>query len=281
MADPDSRPSLRGDEAELFRAYNDELLRTVSRSVRVSTPQIVEDACSFAWATFLRNQPDRDGNWRGWLFRVAQFESWRLEREHTRDHPTSDGEWVEGEWIVVDQRDQYAIRDELEDALSIIERLPPRLRPIAMLRGMGVRPKEIGEITGDGKVRVSQLIARANAEVYEIRRERAHHIDPGPPRAQQLWRLEHDQPDWLTDRIGRFPRSVRRALSQSDRRRAWRRAALALDDYRSVIGAKRFAEGRDAPPRDPEERRAYDIAKRAVDELARARGNSIGRGLGD
>src|SRR5919204_505986 len=104
MADSDSHPALRGDEAELFQAYNDELLRTLSRSVRVSTPQTIEDA------------------------------------------------------------------------LSIIERLPPRLRRIAMLRGMGVRPKEIGEITGDSRVRVSQLIARANAEVYEIRAERAHHV---------------------------------------------------------------------------------------------------------
>jgi DNA-directed RNA polymerase specialized sigma24 family protein len=94
MADPDSRPPARGDEAELCRAYNDELLQTVARSVRASSPQTIEDACAFAWAKFMENQPDRDRNWRGWLFRVAQFESWRLERERSHDIPTQGAQRV-------------------------------------------------------------------------------------------------------------------------------------------------------------------------------------------
>jgi hypothetical protein len=48
----------------------------------------------------------------------------------------------------------------------------------------------------------------------------------------------------LTERIGRVPRSSRRqSAGQTEARRAWRRAALALDDYRyhggAVIGDRR------------------------------------------
>jgi DNA-directed RNA polymerase specialized sigma24 family protein len=87
MADHDSRPPARGDEAELFRAFNHELVRSLARSVRVSSPQVIEDACAFAWAQFMERQPERDRNWRGWLFRVAQRESWRLDRERGQDVP--------------------------------------------------------------------------------------------------------------------------------------------------------------------------------------------------
>jgi RNA polymerase sigma factor (sigma-70 family) len=280
MADHDSRPPVRGDEGDLFRGYNDEPLQTVARAVRASSPQIIEDACAFAWATFLENQPDRDRNWKAWLFRVAQRESWRLEREHSRDIPTRDGEYAPHERLVIDRHDHYEIRDELDDAFSVVARLPARLRRIAVLRALGMRAKEIGELTGDSQARVSQLIARANAEVYEVLAERAHHAEPGSPRAERLWQLEHDQPDWLTERIGRLPRSKRNSLSSSTRRLAWRRAALALDDYRQTVGAARF-HALDGPSDDPGERRAFEAAKRAIDELAHARGRSIGRGLGD
>src|SRR2546423_12724160 len=126
MADHDSRPPARGDEAELFRAYNDELLRTVARSVRVSSPQTVEDACAYAWAKFMEHQPDRDRNWQGWLFRVAQFESWRLERQAGRDVRLRTSEYEPRTWSAVDPRDRYEIHDDVDDAFSILERLPQR-----------------------------------------------------------------------------------------------------------------------------------------------------------
>ena len=48
MADRDSRPPARGDEAELFRAFNEHLVRDVARAVRVWSPQLIEDACAYA-----------------------------------------------------------------------------------------------------------------------------------------------------------------------------------------------------------------------------------------
>jgi hypothetical protein len=44
-----------------------------------------------------------------------------------------------GGWVPVDPRDQYAIRDGVEDAFSVLEHLSPRLRQIAMLRALGMR----------------------------------------------------------------------------------------------------------------------------------------------
>jgi hypothetical protein len=92
--------------------------------------------------------------------------------------------------------------------------------------------------------------------------------------------LERDEPRWLTDRIGRAPRASRRSISQSEARRAWRRAALALDNYRTAIGARRFGDAAEVPA-DPELRPHHETARRAVADLADARGRSIGRGLGD
>jgi len=76
MAD-DYKPQ-QGDEAELFALYNDELMRRVRGAVRTS-PETVEDACSIAWAQFLRHQPDRKRDWRAWLFKTAQREAWALD----------------------------------------------------------------------------------------------------------------------------------------------------------------------------------------------------------
>ena len=80
MPDSADFPPARGDEADLFRAFHATLMRSVARSVGTSSPQVVEDACAFAWAAFLERQPDRDRNWRGWLYRTAERHAWRLER---------------------------------------------------------------------------------------------------------------------------------------------------------------------------------------------------------
>jgi DNA-directed RNA polymerase specialized sigma24 family protein len=73
------REPQRGDEGELFAEFNDSLMRAVQRRVRTSRDN-VEDACAIAWSTFLRRQPDRNRNWRGWLVTVAVREAIRLDR---------------------------------------------------------------------------------------------------------------------------------------------------------------------------------------------------------
>jgi hypothetical protein len=73
-----------GDEAELFQNVHRRLTRIV-RSLVNTSPDIVDDACNYAWMEFIRHQPDRDGGWRAWLVTTAQREAWRLdgrERAH-------------------------------------------------------------------------------------------------------------------------------------------------------------------------------------------------------
>ena len=56
---------LVGDEAELFLGFHRQLVRTIQHRVNTS-PEIVDDACAFAWIRFMYLQPDRERNWR-WL----------------------------------------------------------------------------------------------------------------------------------------------------------------------------------------------------------------------
>ena len=133
----------QGDEAELFELYNRQLMRRVSAVVRTS-PEIIEDACSIAWAQFLRHQPDRTREWRAWLFRTAQREAWILDGKRRETKPFDE---VGGDGHSVteprDPRDAFTERDELEAAVDVLAQLPPRLRRIASLRATGHRYKEI------------------------------------------------------------------------------------------------------------------------------------------
>src|SRR4051812_22709742 len=126
--------------------------------------------------------------------------------------------------------DPYATHLEVGEAFDVLERLPERLRRVALLRALGMRHKDIGELTGDSPTRVGQLVARANVHIYEILEERAQAREDLPVRAQRLVDLEQRPPEWLVDEIGKPPRLTRRDTSLSETRRAWRRAALALDD---------------------------------------------------
>src|SRR4051794_4344744 len=113
MADQTTRPGARGDEAELFRAYNQQFMQTVTKSLNDSSPAVVEDACSFAWSQFMYYQPSRERNWQGWLFRTAQREAWRLERESREHTPlrTAEQELKTEFADPVSPRDDYAVRD--------------------------------------------------------------------------------------------------------------------------------------------------------------------------
>src|SRR4051794_21999094 len=139
MATSDEFPEPRGDEAELFRSFNDELLRDIARAVRVRSPHTVEDACAFAWMEFMRHQPDRDLNWRGWLFRTAQRQAWTIERESRQTLALRDFEWEQfGPTRDAVGPDTTQINRDVQDALDLIGELPPRLQRIALMRGLGL-----------------------------------------------------------------------------------------------------------------------------------------------
>jgi RNA polymerase sigma factor (sigma-70 family) len=68
----------RGDEEALYRAHHTRLLRLIARDVS-ARPQVIEDACGFAWAELLARQPERTSVV-GWLRVVARREAIRLAR---------------------------------------------------------------------------------------------------------------------------------------------------------------------------------------------------------
>lgn len=82
----------------------------------------------------------------------------------------------------------------------------------------------------------------------------------------------------LVDEIGRLPALTRHAESQTTQRRAWRRAALALDDLRSLVGTDRVSVVVAERHVEPELRRPLELARPAIDEL---RGPTRERRIGD
>jgi DNA-directed RNA polymerase specialized sigma24 family protein len=142
MADQTPFPPARGDEAALFRDFNAELMRTAAGVVRASSPQVIEDAVGHAWARFMQYQPDLDRNWKGWLFRTAQREAWALEAAR-REHASLDDDGRHERWaigLLPRAHDPYATRREVGEAFEVLDRLPERLRRVALLRALGDAP---------------------------------------------------------------------------------------------------------------------------------------------
>ncbi len=207
------------------------------------------------------------------MYRTAERQAWKLERSIRQTEslePTVLDE-VEVEELVA-PLDEIEMRNDVNDALSVIGRLPLRLQRIALLRALGFRHDEIGALTGDSTSRVHALVRQANRRIDVQLVERSRSGEPWSPRAERLWQLEHAPPEWLLQRLGR-PVLVRdRSPSPSVRRLAWRRAAIALDDLRRAAGPSRFEAMGERPPSEPELRRLHAVATRAVAALESERG---------
>ena len=268
MAD-DYKPQ-QGDEAELFVSYNDALMRRVRAAVH-TTEEIVEDACSIAWAQFLRHQPDRP-TCRAWLMTTATREAWSLDRRRRQTRSlssTAEDGWIAGE--PMDPRDQIELRDELDAAVQVLEQLPPRLRRIAFLRATGYRYTEISEITGDSRTRISQLVRRANDHIREALEELDDPMVSAPRRAIRLRQLEESPPNWLVRELGRPPLKHRLQRAYATRILSWRRAALAIETYRDQAGFHSEDEALGLRPRDEPSAEAFDAAVRAIEIVGRER----------
>ena len=225
--DPPPRPRLRGDESELFRSFHGKLRRAVRRLVDTS-PDIVDDACNFAWMEFIRCQPDRERSWRSWLITVAQREAWKL---HAKE-ASHDGAEIPGRDGLLhepaDPRDMLSVRAELRVALDSLAAVPDRRGQVKALQVTGFTYVEIGERLGLGHTRVTE----ANAAIRKERERLAPARSSAPARAQRLEELQDRPPTWLTNAIGQPP--GRRVPGQVVL--PWQRAALAIDD---IIGRRR------------------------------------------
>jgi DNA-directed RNA polymerase specialized sigma24 family protein len=135
----------RGDELDLYAEFHFELVRKVQNRVSTSREN-VDDACAFAWVQFFAHQPDRDGAWKGWLYRVATREAFTLDKLARRD---ADLVGDRGQDIdVVDPRDRPAELDEFLSAMQELQRLPPRLQQLVLLRSQVDTQQEVADRVG-------------------------------------------------------------------------------------------------------------------------------------
>lgn len=175
-----------------------------------TSPDVVDDACAFAWTEFLRYQPDRDKVWRVWLVTTAHREAWRLHRAEARNIPTE----VVDEYGDVrsvreasDDRDHVAIRQRLRDALDAFAKVPERRRSVKALQVTGFSYDEIAEKTGLSTTRINHMLTEANAVVRDEQSRLA--VDRSPSaRAERLHTIEHQPPRWLVAAIGERPGNV-------------------------------------------------------------------------
>jgi RNA polymerase sigma factor (sigma-70 family) len=269
---------LRGDEATLFREYNDELVRVVGGAVRTSHSN-VEDACAFAWSQFLVHQPDRDRSWKAWLFRVAQREAWKLHRHATRAELEFGAE-QDASADLPTQRDTWDLvcaRSGAAEALQTLHALPPRMRRAAMLRVAGLSYDEIAHTTGDTPRTVHRLLRQADERIRDAVIKRRAGERPSHARAHRLDELERQPPDWLVRAIG-YPPTGKRCPMQTVIR--WRRAAMLIDDYRTTHGVSHPSDPLGGLPADPAAARWY---ARVEASIARSLGGSrdnVSRALG-
>jgi RNA polymerase sigma factor (sigma-70 family) len=210
---------LQGDEEAVFARYSARLRRLTQLSVHTSR-DIVDDACAFAWAQFLRHQPRRET--------VARREALRLDAiERGVDHAVDDAEV--GEQVASARRTQETTHEMLELRERLAE-LPLRERTVLVRKAMGWSYEELARELGVSRSRIDQLLSRAASRMREMDIQEQ---DLASPRARRLREIELAPPAYIRRSIGQPPRPDPKHTSE-DLRREWKRLVLAIEDYRVV-----------------------------------------------
>lgn len=139
-----------------------------------TSPENVEDACSFAFVQLLRHQPNCDSAY-AWLVTVAVREAIKLDRQSRRTLPlqttNGDGDLVPEP---VDRTDTLAIRLEMIAAREAITaaRLSSRQARMIALQALGLDYQEIAASIGATTRTVERQILRTRRHLREVRRTR-------------------------------------------------------------------------------------------------------------
>ena len=262
-----------GDEADLYLEYNHVLVDRLKHRASGVAVHDIEDAAASAWIQFFRHQPDRDGPWQRWLYKTARGELRRQDAERLQ-HPTTLREAAEP----IDPRDRFGERIEFMAAMHELNRLPKLMREVLVVNSQVQFQRDVAQILGLHLSRVNHLLSSAGSTVRAMAENRATRGCPsGSPRAARLRELEAEPPDWLIEAIGTVPT---RGQNVGASVIAWRRAALAIDDYRREHGWHSKSDGLGPKPTaDLGARRAHERARRAVAQLDEAREHQRGRSL--
>ena len=165
-----SAPMPHGDEEALYRAHHKRLLRLIARDVP-ARPQVIEDACGFAWTELLARQPERTSIV-GWLRIVARREAIRLAQSDRVTVLMSaidpDGLTDRGQSTSCPTASASQHRDAL-DALVLLAGLPERKRTFLAAKVAGYSYDEIASELDVSWLTVNRQLVRARAAVREAR----------------------------------------------------------------------------------------------------------------
>ena len=140
---------------------------------------------------------------------------------------------------------------------------------MVLIRSQVWKQEEVAEVMGIRPDQVERLLRAAAVQLAEVNESRHDRERPvASPRAARLRELEDDPPEWLTSAIGRCPA---RSKSSVGVVLAWRRAALAIEDYRTVSCHESPTEAIGLAPSEPAARRSYVRAQRAIGEVSNER----------
>jgi RNA polymerase sigma factor (sigma-70 family) len=161
-----SSPAQRGDEEDLYRTHHRRLLRLIAADV-TARPQVIEDACAFAWAELLARQPERTSIV-GWLRLVARREAIR---QAQRDRQTlslsglgADDPYPKRQPLSAPRGSPHDHAEAL-DALALVAALPVRKRAFLALKLSGHTYDEIASELGVSGRTVDRQLVRARRAV--------------------------------------------------------------------------------------------------------------------
>jgi hypothetical protein len=116
---------------------------------------------------------------------------------------------------------------------------------------------------------VNHLLTTVSLRLNEIAERRTLNERPvASPRAARLRELEDEPPAWLQGAIGK---PVTRNRSNGAAILSWRRAALAIDDYRRDYGWSADDDASGPRPESLPAGRAHDRADRAASQIREER----------
>ncbi|MGZ4306980.1 MAG: RNA polymerase sigma factor [Solirubrobacteraceae bacterium] len=154
-----------GELAELYGQLSKRLEQIVRRDVRAPAP-VIEDACQFAWVTFVSHRDRvRRATTLPWLVKTAQHEAFKLVRRDGRDHSleaTLDAAGDAPLRLVSPDPAELAIA---HDRLGQLERLPTRQQRLMWLQAFGHSYAEMARHTGDTTRTVERQLLRAKQAV--------------------------------------------------------------------------------------------------------------------
>jgi RNA polymerase sigma factor (sigma-70 family) len=160
LNDPQPRRTNRDrDPLTIYYARtSDALERYLAREV-TAPPELIADACSFAWCQFVRHQDEVDieagAFW--WLVRTASREAWRLAKQARREVASG----TSMDLPLASTSDDTAEVAEHRMLLREVDTLPARQRQLLLLQAAGYRNSEISLVTGDSSATVERQVGRA------------------------------------------------------------------------------------------------------------------------